>query len=141
MKEPVIGHMGRLVADDRQAPMFGGSTTGVHFISQVEQQLQLLHMHKDALPSCAYGLYLHSPWGASVHSSASPVADIIAQLPPNTTEIVEATIDRWTPLYPIVHKSSTINAIQRLISLCQSSGFDIVILYQIVTLFALGLVG
>ncbi|KAG5665026.1 hypothetical protein KAF25_008760 [Fusarium avenaceum] len=130
MKEPVIGHMGRLVADDRQAPMFGGSTTGVHFISQAEQQLQLLHMHKDALPSCAYGLYLHSPWGASVHSPASPVADIVAQLPPNTIKIVEATIDRWTPLYPIVHKSSTIDAIQGLIGLCQSSVFDIIILYQ-----------
>ncbi|EMT74352.1 Transcriptional activator protein acu-15 [Fusarium odoratissimum] len=116
MKEPVIGHMGRLVADDRQAPMFGGSTTGVHFISQAEQQLQLLHMHKDALPSCAYGLYLHSPWGASVHSSASPVVDIIAQLPPNTIEIVEATVDRWTPLYPIVHRSSTIDAIHGLLS-------------------------
>ncbi|KAI1033932.1 hypothetical protein LB503_010948 [Fusarium chuoi] len=75
MKEPVIGHMGRLVTDDRQVPMFGGSTTGVHFISQAEQQLQLLHMHKDALPSCAYGLYLHNPWGASVHSSTSPVTD------------------------------------------------------------------
>uniref|UniRef100_A0A0D2Y6K2 Transcription factor domain-containing protein n=1 Tax=Fusarium oxysporum (strain Fo5176) TaxID=660025 RepID=A0A0D2Y6K2_FUSOF len=116
VNEPVIGHMGRLVADGRQAPMFGGSTTGVHFISQAEQQLQLLHMHKDALPSCAYGLYLHSPWEASVHSPASPVVDIIAQLPPNTIEIVEATIDRWTPLYPIVHKSSTIDAIHGLLS-------------------------
>ncbi|KAL5590090.1 hypothetical protein FOVSG1_011957 [Fusarium oxysporum f. sp. vasinfectum] len=141
MKEPVIGHMGRLVADDRQAPMFGGSTTGVHFISQAEQQLQLLHMHKDALPSCAYGLYLHSPWGASVHSSPSPVLDIIAQLPPNTIEIVEATIDRWTPLYPIVHKSSTIDAIHGLLSSYQSPGYDVVILYQTLALLALGMIG
>ncbi|KAH7468082.1 hypothetical protein FOMA001_g14996 [Fusarium oxysporum f. sp. matthiolae] len=141
VNEPVIGHMGRLVADDRQAPMFGGSTTGVHFISQAEQQLQLLHMHKDALPSCAYGLYLHSPWGASVHSSASPVVDIIAQLPPNTIEIVEATIDRWTPLYPIVHKSSTIDAIHGLLSSYQSPGYDVVILYQTLALLALGMSG
>jgi hypothetical protein len=140
-KEPVIGHMGRLVADDRQASMFGGSTTGVHFISQAEQQLQLLQMHKDALPSCAYGLYLHSPWGASVHSSGSPVADIIAQLPPSTIKIVEATIDRWTPLYPIVHKSSTIDAIQRLLSSYQSPGYDVVILYQTISLLALGMIG
>ncbi|KAM5363055.1 hypothetical protein ACJA88_013698 [Fusarium oxysporum] len=141
VNEPVIGHMGRLVADDRQAPMFGGSTTGVHFISQAEQQLQLLHMHKDALPSCAYGLYLHSPWGASVHSSASPVVDIIAQLPPNTIEIVEATVDRWTPLYPIVHKSSTIDAIHGLLSSYQSPGYDVVILYQTLALLALGMSG
>ncbi|KAI1054693.1 hypothetical protein LB505_012956 [Fusarium chuoi] len=78
MKEPVIGHMGRLVTDDRQVPMFGGSTTGVHFISQAEQQLQLLHMHKDALPSCAYGLYLHNPWGASVHSNHRPMDAIVS---------------------------------------------------------------
>ncbi|EXK25929.1 hypothetical protein FOMG_17453 [Fusarium oxysporum f. sp. melonis 26406] len=141
VNEPVIGHMGRLVADDRQAPMFGGSTTGVHFISQAEQQLQLFHMHKDALPSCAYGLYLHSPWGASVHSPASPVVDIIAQLPPNTIEIVEATIDRWTPLYPIVHKSSTIDAIHGLLSSYQSRGYDVVILYQTLALLALGMIG
>lgn len=141
MKEPVIGHMGRLVTDDRQVPMFGGSTTGVHFISQAEQQLQLLHMHKDALPSCAYGLYLHNPWGASVHSSASPVVDIITQLPPNTIDIVQATIDRWTPLYPIVHKSSTIDAIQGLLSSYQSPGYDVVILYQTLALLALGMVG
>ncbi|CVL03417.1 probable transcription activator protein acu-15 [Fusarium mangiferae] len=141
MKEPVIGHMGRLVTDDRQVPMFGGSTTGVHFITQAEQQLQLLHMHKDALPSCAYGLYLHNPWGASVHSSASPVVDIITQLPPNTIDIVQATIDRWTPLYPIVHKSSTIDAIQGLLTSYQSPGYDVVILYQTLVLLALGMIG
>ncbi|KAF5534514.1 transcriptional activator acu-15 [Fusarium phyllophilum] len=60
------------------------------------------------------------------------MADVIAQLPPNTIDIVEATIDRWTPLYPIVHKSSTIVAIQGLLSSYQSRGFDLVILYQIV---------
>ncbi|KAJ4258986.1 hypothetical protein NW762_008074 [Fusarium torreyae] len=141
VQEPVIGHMGRLVADDRQASMFGGSTTGVHFISQAEQQLQLLQMHKDALPSCAYGLYLHSPWGASVHNSGSPVADIIAQLPPNTVQIVEATIDRWTPLYPIVHKSSTIDAIQKLLGSYETIGSGAVILYQTIGLLALGTIG
>lgn len=121
--------------------MFGGTTTGVHFISQAEQQLQLLQMHKDALPSCAYGLYLHSPWGASIHSSGSPVADIIAQIPPNTIQIVEGTIDRWTPLYPIVHKSSTIDAIQKLLSSYQTTGSDVVILYQTIGLLALGTIG
>ncbi|KAM0552379.1 hypothetical protein ACHAPJ_007939 [Fusarium lateritium] len=141
MKEPVIGHMGRLVADDRQASMFGGSTTGVHFISQAEQQLQLLQMHKDALPSCAYGLYLHSPWGASLHSSGSPVTDIVAQLPPNTIQIVEATVDRWTPLYPIVHKSSTIDAIQKLLGSYQTTGSEVVTLYQTIGLLALGTIG
>ncbi|KAH7184870.1 fungal-specific transcription factor domain-containing protein [Fusarium flagelliforme] len=141
VQEPVIGHMGRLVADDRQASMFGGSTTGVHFISQAEQQLQLLQMHKDALPSCAYGLYLHSPWGSSIQSFGSPLVDIIAQLPPSTIQIVEATIDRWTPLYPIVHKSSTIDAIQKLLSSYQVTSSDVAILYQTIGLLALGTIG
>ncbi|RFN48047.1 putative transcription activator protein acu-15 [Fusarium flagelliforme] len=141
VQEPVIGHMGRLVADDRQASMFGGSTTGVHFISQAEQQLQLLQMHKDALPSCAYGLYLHSPWGSSIQSFGSPLVDIIAQLPPSTIQIVEATIDRWTPLYPIVHKSSTIDAIQKLLSSYQVTSSDVAILYQTIGLVALGTIG
>lgn len=140
--EPVIGHMGRLVADDRQASMFGGSTTGVHFISQAEQQLQLLQMHKDAFPSCAYGLYLHSPWGSSVQNPLTPaVSDLVQQLPPNTVEIIEATINRWTPLYPIVHKSSTIDAMQRLLSFYEANSSSIIILYQILGLLALGTIG
>ncbi|CEI62180.1 unnamed protein product [Fusarium venenatum] len=139
--EPVIGHMGRLVVDDRKASMFGGSTTGVHFISQVEQQLQLLHMHNDALPSCAYGLYLHNPWGASLHTSGLQIAHIIAQLPSNTIEIVEVAIDLWTPLYPIIHKSSTVDAIGKLFSPVQSATNDVVIVYQALGLLALGLVG
>ncbi|KAJ4326286.1 hypothetical protein N0V84_003152 [Fusarium piperis] len=142
VSEPVIGHMGRLVADDRQASMFGGSTTGVHFISQTEQQLQLLQMHKDAFPSCAYGLYLHSPWGSSVQNPLTPaVSDLIGQLPPNTVEIVEATINRWTPLYPIVHKSSTIDAMQRLLDFYEATSSGIVVLYQILGLLALGTIG
>ncbi|KAI8662461.1 Fungal-trans domain-containing protein [Fusarium sp. Ph1] len=140
--EPVIGHMGRLVADDRQASMFGGSTTGVHFISQAEQQLQLLQMHKDAFPSCAYGLYLHSPWGSSVQNPLTPaVSDLAQQLPPNTVEIIEATINRWTPLYPIVHKSSTIDAMQRLLGFYETTSSGIIILYQILGLLALGTIG
>ncbi|KAM5345262.1 hypothetical protein ACJ41O_011124 [Fusarium nematophilum] len=140
--EPVIGHMGRLVADDRQASMFGGSTTGVHFISQAEQQLQLLQMHKDAFPSCAYGLYLHSPWGASVQNASSRVIpEIIRQLPPSAVDIVEATINRWTPLYPIVHKPSTMDALQRLLAGYETSTSDIVILYQALGLLALGTIG
>ncbi|GKU20071.1 unnamed protein product [Fusarium langsethiae] len=139
--EPVIGHMGRLVVDDRKASMFGGSTTGVHFVSQVEQQLQLLHMHNDALPSCAYGLYLHNPWGASVHRLDLQVTNIIAQLPSNTIEIVEMAIDRWTPLYPIIHKSSTVNAIRELFVPGQSEATELAIVYQTLGLLALGLVG
>ncbi|KAF4979760.1 hypothetical protein FDECE_18014 [Fusarium decemcellulare] len=140
--EPVIGHMGRLVADDRQASMFGGSTTGVHFISQAEQQLQLLQMHKDAFPSCAYGLYLHSPWGASTQSSVAPmISDIVMQLPHNTVDIVEATINRWTPLYPIVHKPSTLDAIGKLLGGYEATPSSITTLYQTLGLVALGTIG
>ncbi|KAF4463784.1 Transcriptional activator acu-15 [Fusarium albosuccineum] len=140
--EPVIGHMGRLVADDRQASMFGGSTTGVHFISQAEQQLQLLQMHKDAFPSCAYGLYLHSPWGASTQNSVAPIiSDIAMQLPHNTVDIVEATINQWTPLYPIVHKPSTLDSVGKLLGGYEVTSSDIAVLYQMLGLVALGTIG
>ncbi|WZH49521.1 fungal-specific transcription factor domain-containing protein [Fusarium acuminatum] len=46
MKEPVIGHMGRLVADDRQAPMFGGSTTGSYWTTMSSKLAGFSH-HTD----------------------------------------------------------------------------------------------
>lgn len=142
-KEPVIGHMGRLVTDDRQAAMFGGSTTGVHFISQTEQQLQMLQTHKDALPSSAYGLYLHSLWGSSQSVMPSPiVSDIIRQMPNETLDIVGSTIDHWTPLYPIVHKPSIEAAAERMIRAGQvGDDSDIIILHQVLVILALGTVG
>jgi hypothetical protein len=141
-REPVIGHMGRLVADDGQAAVFGGSTTGVHFISQAEQQLQILQMHKGAFPSCAYGLYLHNLWGSSLQSSQfSIVADVVQQLPPNTLEILSSTIDRWTPLYPIVHKPSTIESAARLFESHAPKEPDVFMLYQLLGLLALGTIG
>ncbi|KAH7015638.1 fungal-specific transcription factor domain-containing protein [Ilyonectria destructans] len=138
----VIGHMGRLVSDDQQVAMFGGSSTGVHFISQAEQQIQLLRMHTDAFPSCAYSLHLHNIWGASL-SSPQPdlIRAMVANLPPDTIHVLETTIDRWTPLYPIVHKSSTIEAFQNLLGNSSPGGRSIVVLYQALGLLALGTLG
>lgn len=142
-KEPVIGHMGRLVTDDQQVVMFGGSTTGVHFISQTEQQLQMLHTHRDALPSSAYSLYLHSLWGLSQSITSPPgVSGILRQLPHETLDIVSSAIDRWTPLYPIVHKPSIEAAAARLLeSGIVANTSDVTLLHQVLMLLALGLVG
>lgn len=141
-KDPVIGHMGRLVTDDRQAAMFGGSSTGVHFISQTEQQLQMSQTHKDALPSSAYGLYLHSLWGSSTVEPRSPMVSIIInQLPDDCTSLIELAVDLWTPLYPIVHKPSIMESVERIKQTAEVGGVDIIILHQILTLLALGAVG
>ncbi|KAF6810869.1 3-carboxy-muconate cycloisomerase, partial [Colletotrichum sojae] len=138
--EPVVGHMGRLVSNDDQIAMFAGSTTGVHFISQAEQQLQMLRIHTETFPSSVYSLYLHNLWGAPPRESESLMtAAMVAQLPVDAANILAATIDRWTPLYPIVHKHSTLEAFQRLLD--DPEHGDLSILYQVLGLLSLGTLG
>ncbi|OBR06867.1 3-carboxy-muconate cycloisomerase [Colletotrichum higginsianum IMI 349063] len=138
--EPVVGHMGRLVSNDDQVAMFAGSSTGVHFISQAEQQLQMLRIHTDTFPSSVYNLYLHNIWGVPPKDSESQVvAAMISQLPLNAAGILEATIDRWTPLYPVVHKHSTLEAFRRLSENPEHG--DPSTLHQVLGLLALGTLG
>ncbi|CAH0002547.1 unnamed protein product, partial [Clonostachys byssicola] len=138
--DPVIGHMGRLVSNDEQIAMFAGSSTGAHFISQAEQQVQMQKMHADAFPSCTYSMHLHSLWDASVRRSPSQVTrDIISRLPAQALEIVAATIDRWTPLYPIFHKPSTMEICRQVISHPHTK--NVIIVYQTLILLAVGSLG
>ncbi|KXH63313.1 hypothetical protein CSAL01_00930 [Colletotrichum salicis] len=140
LPEPVVGHMGRLVSNDDQTAMFAGSSTGVHFISQAEQQLQMLRIHTETFPSSIYSLYLHNIWGPSPKDTESQVvAAMISQLPLDAAGILETTIDHWTPLYPIVHKHSTVEALRHLIG--DPEHGDISLLYQILGLLALGTLG
>ena len=135
--------MGRLVSDDHQLAMFAGSSTGVHFIHQAEQQLQMQHMYDQTLPGSAYGLYLHDVWGASTKDVQTALVPTLAQqLPDNTRDVIETTIDRWTPLYPIVHKPSIVGTYESLLS-GQSNDISLqgVVLYQILALLALGSLG
>lgn len=142
ISDPVVGHMGRLVSDDRQVAMFAGSSTGVHFISQAEQQLQMLRMHTDTFPSSAYSLHLHDIWNTSMtRSNTSLAKSMIPQLPINAGEIIEATIDRWTPIYPIVHRPSMVDGLSQLLSGTMPDDLTAVILYQVLGLLALGTVG
>ncbi|KAL0940262.1 3-carboxy-muconate cycloisomerase [Colletotrichum truncatum] len=132
--------MGRLVSNDDQIAMFAGSSTGVHFISQAEQQLQMLRIHNDTFPSSVYSLYLHNLWGNPPKEFTSQlIAGMIRELPLNTAEILEATIDRWTPIYPIVHKNSTLEAFQRLRD--DPERGDLSIMHQVLGLLALGSLG
>lgn len=132
--------MGRLVSNDDQIAMFAGSSTGVHFISQAEQQLQMLRIHTDTFPSSVYSLYLHNIWGnPPKDSEAQLIAAMVGQFPRNAADILEATIDRWTPLYPIVHKHSTLEAFHRLRD--DPENADLSILHQVLGLLALGTLG
>ncbi|GME33363.1 Transcriptional activator protein acu-15, partial [Neofusicoccum parvum] len=129
--------MGRLVSNGQQVSIFAGSSTGVHFISQAEQKLQMLRIHTDSFPSGVYSLYLNSIWSTPPkNSDADLIAAIVAQLPPNTEEIVEAAIDHWTPLYPIVHKPTTLSALRHLLASPATS--TLAILHQTLHLLALG---
>ncbi|KAJ0277988.1 hypothetical protein COL940_007500 [Colletotrichum noveboracense] len=132
--------MGRLVSNDDQIAMFAGSSTGVHFISQAEQQLQMLRIYTDTFPSSVYSLYLHNIWGnPPKDSEAHLIGAMVAQFPRNAADILEATIDRWTPLYPIVHKHSTLEAFHRLRD--DPENADLSILHQVLGLLALGTLG
>lgn len=138
--EPVVGHMGRLVSNDDQTAMFAGSSTGVHFISQAEQQLQMLRIHTETFPSSVYNLYLHNIRNVLPKDSESQlVVSMVSQFPLDAADILEATIDRWTPLYPIVHKHSTLEAFHRLRDDPEHS--DLSILHQVLSLLALGSLG
>lgn len=145
--EPVIGHMGRLVSDGRNVAMFAGSSTGVHFVSQAEQQLQMQRMHTDAFPSSLYSLHLHDIWGTSSLQSLDSgfIAAIIGQLPLNAASILERTIDEWTPIYPVVHKPTMLESFHRLSHIERSvqpeTTHTVVVLYQVLALLALGTVG
>ncbi|KAL1642912.1 hypothetical protein SLS58_005154 [Diplodia intermedia] len=133
--------MGRLVLNDQQVPMFAGSSTGVHFISQAEQKLQMLNIHPESLPSGVYSLYLNSlsnapPPAPSPHLAAS----YIAQFPPDAEQIIARAIDRWTPLYPIVHKPSTLAAFRSLLRnpAADNDGDQLCTIHQTLLLLALG---
>lgn len=140
--------MGRLVSDDNSVAMFCGSSTGVHFISQAEQQLQMLRVHTETLPSSAYGLHLHSPWGTSLLQGSDDdshlLASMVSRLPVEAGAIIEATVDRWTPLYPILHKPSVREAYRRLTegpTITPQGQHPVLDLYQTLALLALGTVG
>lgn len=62
-RDPVVGHIGRLVSNDDGVSMFAGSSTGVHFISQAEQHMQKLRIYDHTFPSSIYGLHLRNIWG------------------------------------------------------------------------------
>lgn len=144
--EPIVGHMGRLVNDDQGVAMFAGSSTGVHFVSQAEQQVQMLRMNMNSVkfPSCVYNLHLHDLWGCTSQqpSDADVVRAIVSRLPLDAEAVLLAAIERWTPIYPIVHKTTTMEAFRALIDESTPPADDvIVILHQILGLLALGSLG
>ncbi|KAF4537655.1 Transcriptional activator [Lasiodiplodia theobromae] len=132
--------MGRLVLNHQQVPMFAGSSTGVHFISQAEQKLQILKIHPESLPSEVYSLYLNSLCNAPpVDPVPHIAASFVAQFPLNAESLIEQAIDCWTPLYPVIHKQSTIDAFRSLLN--NPSNGDLCTVYQTLILLALGSIG
>ena len=67
---------------------------------------------------------------------------LVRQLPENTGSILESTVDRWTPIYPVIHKPSIMEAYNMLISgSTDADGGRGILLYQILALLALGTLG
>lgn len=142
--EPIVGHMGRLVTDDQGVAMFAGSTTGVHFVSQAEQQVQMLRMDAAKLPGSIYSLHLHDLWGFTSRRPPNHdmVRAIVAGLPLNAEDVLSTAIDKWTPIYPIVHKSTTLEAFRELMDAAVPlNDKSVAVLHQILGLLALGSIG
>ena len=139
-RDPVVGHIGRLVSNDDGVSMFAGSSTGVHFISQAEQHMQKLHIYDHTFPSSIYGLHLRNIWGSpAANIGSNLVVDIALQLPEDAMMAIESAIDTWTPLYPVIHKPTALSAYKKVID--DPTDGDIVHLYQMLLLLALGNVG
>ena len=135
--DPVIGHMGRLVSNDQGTAMFGGSSTGVHFVTQADQQQRVAHNRLDAFPNAVFSLYLHNIWGAPTsHDYSLTIPSIVSQFPPDSEKIIGETISYWAPLYPIFHKPSAIDTFRQCFQQPESS--DIYTVYQALALLSLG---
>lgn len=143
-EEAIIRHMGRLVCDDRGVAMFAGSTTGVHFASQAEQHMQILHETPQMFPSSAYGLHLHDLGGHQSHRNGDMdlLRHLLSRLPPDADDLLYTAISRLTPIYPVVHESTTIRALGDLKS--WSRPMDVsafATLHLILSLLAIGAIG
>lgn len=139
-RDPVVGHIGRLVSNDDGVSMFAGSSTGVHFISQAEQHMQKLRIYDHTFPSSIYGLHLRNIWGSPGENiDFNLIAGIATQLPENAMTVIESAIDTWTPLYPVIHKPTALAAYRKLIN--DPTVGDIIHLYQMLLLLALGSIG
>jgi hypothetical protein len=137
-RDPVIGHMGFLVPNGQQVAIFGGSSTGVHFLNQADQQLQTVFHQPEPFPNAIYRLYLHNTWMVGPRVPLPSLRQsIVSQLPDGCEHIIGQAIDCWTPIYPIVHKQSTLESLQAILQ--DPSNADICSLYQILLLIALGM--
>lgn len=142
--EAIIRHMGRLVCDDRGVAMFAGSTTGVHFASQAEQHMQMLHETPQMFPSCAYGLHLHDLSGnaSQRHGDTDLLRSLLSRLPPDTDDILYNAITQLTPIYPVVHEDTIIRALGDLRSWSRPMDTTaFAVLHLVLSLLAIGSVG
>lgn len=81
-------HMGRLALDENSIGRFAGSTTGVHFVTLIEQIVKSTHNLPTAFPEAVYQLQHLPIWDVHVPSLSglrtyltnSPYPDIFADM-------------------------------------------------------------
>jgi hypothetical protein len=124
--------MGRLISTATGASFFGGSTTGVHFMTQAEQQ------QHTTFPSAVFGLHLHAPLLKSEQSIDDyRLPAMVQRFPPRGELLIDSTMERWLQAYPLWHRGQTV---QRYRTLCadphSATAADV---YQMLVLLALGM--
>ncbi|CAI7590917.1 unnamed protein product [Penicillium glandicola] len=118
----VIKHMGRLVHDEKGVGRFAGSTTGVHFVLNVEQECQKVLNLSGVFPESCFRLFLAQPSPERGYDSTmSPLEDMeemrqcFAYPPAYCCQQADAFIRKWEAFCPVLVQKQVLTDINDLI--------------------------
>lgn len=132
----VVKHMGRLVYDDFGTGRFAGSTTGVHFVLQVQEACIQSLGYNSHFPQSCYSLYLLQPTisldvplitecGPSVGLSSYPtltedIRHCLSFAPAYYLRQVDVFIEQWESFCPVLVRREVVKDLQNLFAKLQS---------------------
>jgi Fungal specific transcription factor domain len=129
----IIRHMGRLVTDDSNIGRFAGSTTGVHFVSSVEEVCRRISPSIEPFHEDCFRLHLLQPRlrfdisGFGLKSVALPGADdaflhhlqtLLAQPLESHARRLDTFLETWLAFCPVIPRQWFLRCIE------QMPGFD-----------------
>lgn len=132
----IIRHMGRLVTDDSKIGKFAGSTTGVHFVSSVEEVCRRREPSIEPFHDDCFRLHLLQPRLRSGNSPLDPQSNpflptddaFIQQLETLLSQPLESHMRRldtflesWLSFCPVIPRQSFLRCIEQLPSFDRAS--------------------
>lgn len=108
----IIKHMGRLVHDERGVGRFAGSTTGVHFVLNVEQECQTTLAMPGAFPASCFRLFLaqSSPFqdGSFLTASSGNIRNYFTCPATFYFQQIKVFIQNWDAFCPVLVRDQMI---------------------------------